>query len=146
MVAVGVLVLSVFFGPAVLGGTAFADAGCHVSCCDEAPSQATRFAKSTPVEPDTCCPNAIAFKQVRASSPSSLTSEYSEDSEDPASEQECPEDCPGCDLGLSFALAMSPSLLANVVLLTSETCVVAPREMPASGTYASIYRPPRSLS
>lgn len=146
MVAVCVLVLSVFFGPAVLGATAFADADCHVSCCDEAPSQATRFAKSTPAEPDTCCPNAVAFKQVSAASPSSLSSEHTEDSKDPASEQGCPEDCPGCDLGLSFALAMSPSLLANGVPLTSETCVVAPREMPASGTCASIYRPPRSLS
>ena len=142
-VAVCVLVAAVFLGPAALGATAFAD--CHMSCpCDEAPSQVDRYAKRTSAEADDCCPSATTSKQAAGGS-SARSSRANEDHEDSAPD-ECPEDCPGCDLGLSFALVMNPPLLASVVLLTSETCSVAPRDMPGAGTCTGIYRPPRQLS
>ncbi|MFK8001881.1 MAG: hypothetical protein AB8H86_19960 [Polyangiales bacterium] len=150
MIALGVLVLSVFFGPAVLGGPAFADADCCASChSDEPGSQTANYAKNVHAEPDDCCPSATTKHTANASASShghSHASDHSDHSDDTAPDHDCPDDCPGCDLGLSFAVTMNSSLRVNFVPLMSDTCALASHETPATGTCAGIYRPPRSLS
>lgn len=146
MIALGVLVLSVFFGPIVLGGPAFADEDCCASChSDEPASHSVHHAENVHEELDDCCPTATTLKQIENVSAPSHNS-HASDHSDTAPDHDCPDDCPGCDLGLSFAVTMNSPLLVNFVPLMSDSRVLALRDRPATGTCAGIYRPPRSLS
>ena len=147
MIALGVLVLSVFFGPSVLGSPAFADEDCCASChSDEPASHSVHYAENVHEEPDDCCPSATLKQIENVSAPDHDHSHASDQSDDTTPDHDCPDDCPGCDLGLSFAVTMNSSLRVNSAPLMLDSRALALRDMPATGTCDGIYRPPRSLS
>jgi hypothetical protein len=144
MAAVCFISLWVFLGPA-WPATAFAGEGCVIACaCDDevSPPVTSRYAKNTPaLLEDSCCPSTTQKAQRVFSE---RVSEHSDD--DHSSDPGCPDDCPSCSAGLSVALASTPLAFPGTAFLITQMCLVDPGGMPATGTGAGIYRPPRTLS
>lgn len=132
--ALWLLVASVFFGPAGLGGSAFGSANktCGVSCpCDEAAHDDHADKHDEHAEADPCADDAAA--------------DLDQDDGDPC-KGECPDDCPkcGCCLGIAMAVLLLP-VTSSAVGCTS-SCMLAPVDAPASGACTGVFRPPRSLT
>jgi hypothetical protein len=135
MAAVCFLSLWVFLGPAGLA-TAFAGEGCVIACaCDAeaSPPLTSRYAKNKP-----------GTTQKVQGVFSEHVSEHSDD--DHSSDPGCPDDCPSCSAGMTVALASTLLVLPKAAFSMTRMCLVDPGGMPATGTGAGIYRPPRTLS
>lgn len=128
-------------------GVAFADVGCRVDCCDHTP-QVTHYAKS--VTTDDCCPHHSKRGSIHAGDETvehvaHHAEERSNDEHSDGDEHDCPDNCPSCNAGVSFALTMTPLLIPRAVVVTPEVTSFDVGEMPPSGTASGIYRPPRTL-
>jgi len=128
------LVVSVSFGPAGLGGSAaFASAHktCGVSCpCDEAAQDghADEHDEHAEANPD---------------DDAAADSEHGDDG-DPCKD-ECPDDCPNCGCCLGIAMAVLPLPVASSKATCTSARMLAPTDAPASGADRGVFRPPRSL-
>jgi len=134
--ALWLLVVSVFFGPAGLGGSAaFASANktCGVSCpCDEAAHDDHADDHDDHAEAEACDDDAAA------------DSEHGDDG-DPCKD-ECPDDCPNCGCCLGIAMAVLPLPVTSSRATCTSARVLAPTDAPASGAGSGVFRPPRSLT
>ncbi len=128
------LTVSVFFGPAGLGGpTGFAatSKSCDVSCpCDEAVHDDHAGDDDEQAEAEPCDDDGA-------------DSEH--DDGDPC-EDECPDDCPSCGCCLGIAMAVLPLPVTSSAATWSSVRMLAPVDVRASGARAGVFRPPRSLT
>ena len=135
--ALWLLVVSVFFGPAGLGGSAaFASANktCGVSCpCDDAghDDRADEHDEHDEhyehAEADPCDDEAAA--------------DSDHDDGDP-----CKDDCPNCGCCLGIAMAVLPLQVTSSRSTCTSARMLAPTDAPASGAGSGVFRPPRSLT
>lgn len=130
MVALWLLVVCVFVGPAGLGGSiAFASPSrtCGVSCpCDDGDRHADEHADAAPCDDD-----ADADSEHQGSDPC---------------QDDCPDDCPNCSCCLGVAMAVLPLLSVTSGAVTSASMrMFAPVDAPAIGACTGVFRPPRSL-
>jgi hypothetical protein len=132
MAALWLLVMSVSFGPAGLGGsTGFATTSktCGVSCpCDDAVHD--DGADHEDAEADPC------DDEVEADS--------EHDDGDPCKD-ECPDDCPNCGCGLGLAMAVLSLPVTTSAANGTSARTIAPVDAPASGACRDVFRPPRYL-
>ena len=133
--ALWLLVVSVFFGPAGLGGsTGFAATlqTCGASCpCDDAVHDDHVGDHEEHAEADPCDEDV------------GRDSEH--DDGDPC-EDECPEDCPNCGCCLGITMAVLPLPVSSSAPSCTSVRMLAPADAPASGTCSGVFRPPRTLT
>jgi hypothetical protein len=133
--ALWLLVVSVFFGPAGLGGsTGFAATSktCGASCpCDETvhDDRAGDLEEHAEVDP---CEDDVEGD--------------SEHDDGDTCKDECPEDCPNCRCCLGMAMAVFPLSVTSSTAICTSARMLAPVGAPASGTFTGVFRPPRSLT
>jgi hypothetical protein len=131
--ALWLLALSVFFGPAGLGGSsafAFASKTCSASCpCDEA------------LQDD-------HIDNEHSDAPGLCTDEDQADGHEDSSpcEHECPDNCPNCSCGLGVAMAVIPLTMPSTSLPSTAVRMLAPPDAPGSRARSGVFRPPRTLS
>lgn len=133
--ALWLLVVSVFFGPAGLGGSAaFASASktCGVSCpCDEAGHDDHGDEHDDHADADPCSDDGAA--------------DADHDDGDPCKD-ECPDDCPNCGCCLGVAMVVLPLPVTSSRATCTSARMLAPIDAPASGAGSGVFRPPRSLT
>ena len=133
--AVWLLVVSVFFGPAGLGGsTGFAASSksCGASCpCDDAAVDDHEGDHAEHAEADPCDDDVHADSE--------------HDDGDPCKD-ECPDDCPNCRCCPGIAMAVLPLPVASSTATCTSSRMLAPIDAPASGACTDVFRPPRSLT
>ena len=125
------LMVSVFFGPAGLGGSTFASASetCGASCpCDEAAHDphANERAKADP------CGNDAAAN-------------LDHDDSEPC-KNDCPDDCPSCGCCVGIAMAVLPLAATSGAVRCTSARMLSPVDATASGACAGVFRPPRFLT
>lgn len=125
-VAVWLLMVSVFFGPAGLAASsASGPKACEVSCpCDEA-EQDEHDEQDEHSDEDPC------------------DGEAADGHED---DEECPEDCPSCGCGAGAAMTMVALTLQGTSLPSSSDLTLAQSDSFSSGVRSGVFRPPRALS
>lgn len=132
------LVVSVFFGPAGLGGSAaFAASAkpCGVSCpCDDAAPADEHAGEHAGEHEEHADPGPCDDDDGHA--------EPEHEAGDPC-QDECPDDCPhcGCCLGVAMAVLSLPVISLPVSCCSART--LAPADTPASGACTGVFRPPR---
>ena len=132
--ALWLLVVSVFLGPAGLGGSAFASGAktCGVSCpCDEAGHDDHADEHDEHAEAEPCDDEAAADSDHNSGEPC---------------KDECPDDCPNCGCCLGIAMAVLPLPVTSSAVGCTSARTIAPVDAPASGACTGVFRPPRSLT
>lgn len=130
--ALWLLVVSVFFGPAGLGGSAaFASASvakpCGVSCpCDDAAHDRQPGDHEEHADDDD-------------------GAHAGQDDGEPCKD-ECPDDCPNCGCCLGVAMAVLPLPVTSGATACASARVLSPVDSPANGACTGVFRPPRSLT
>ena len=132
--AMWLLVVSVFIGPAGLGGSA-AWASSSKTCgasppCDEAVHDGNDGAREQHPEADPCDDDGAHAGR---------------DDGEPCKD-ECPDDCPSCGCCLGVAMAVLPVPVTSSVTSWATARVLSPVDAPASGACTGVFRPPRSLT
>ncbi len=134
--ALWLLVMSLFFGPAGLGGSAaFASANetCGVSCpCDAAAPEDDAGDPADHAEADPSGDEAAADSE--------------RGDEDTPCKDECPDDCPHCGCCPGIAMAVLPLPVTSSRATCTSARMLAPLDAPASGAGSGVFRPPRSLT
>ncbi len=132
-VALWLLVMSLFFGPAGLHGSiAFASASkaCGVSCpCDEGSQEDNAEDQHDDAEAGSCADGAASGHENGS-----------------PCEEDCPDDCPNCSCWVGAAMAVLPLSLPTASLPSLPLRVLAPLEAPVSGAGSGVFRPPRALA
>lgn len=135
--ALWLLVVSVFFGPAGLGGSlAFASGSktCGASCpCDKAShDDCVDDQDEHAVAPDPCTPEQKAEAEAKSDSP--------------PCEDQCPDDCPNCGCCHGVAMAVLPLPIPSAPLPSTPVRMMAPPDAAAIGARTAVFRPPRPLT
>lgn len=129
------LVVSVFSGPAGLGGSAGLAAftkSCGVSCpCDGADREDHEGEAERQVEAEPCDDDLDADSGHDAGKPC---------------EGECPDDCPNCGCGLGVAMAVLSRPVTSGATPCTSARMSAPVDPPSSGACDGVFRPPRLLT
>lgn len=132
-VALWLLVVCVFLGPAGLGGSvAFASPSrtCGVSCpCDEGGDpHAGDHDEHAGADP--CDDDGDAGPEHQGNDPC---------------QDDCPNDCPNCGCCLGVAMAVLPLSVTSSAVTSASARMFAPVDAPASSACTGVFRPPRSL-
>lgn len=130
MVALWLLVVCVFLGPAGLGGSVgFASTSrtCGVCCpCDDE----VRDPHEEPASAAPCDDDGDADSEHQGTDPC---------------RDDCPDDCPNCGCCVGVAMAVLPLSVTSSAVSSAPARTLAPVDAPASGASTGIFRPPRSL-
>lgn len=133
-VALWLLVVSVFLGPAGLGGSiAFASPSrtCGVSCpCDDEVGDPHAGDHEEHAGADPCDDEGDADSEHQGSDPC---------------QDDCPDECPNCGCCLGVAMAVLPLSVTSGAVTSASARMFAPVDAPASGACTGVFRPPRSL-
>jgi hypothetical protein len=132
--AVWLLVVSVFFGPAGLGGSfAFAVASkpCGVLCPCDAAAHGGHAAEHDELADDPCAHHHDADSEHEDSAPC---------------EDECPDGCPDCRCCLDVAMAVIQLELPTNPPSSASARTLAPTDASPSGAGTDVFRRPRSLA
>jgi hypothetical protein len=128
MAAMGLLVVSVLFGPAALGRSPALAAGwtsCGMACpCDDETAQQVSAEDG---ERDSAADRGVG--------PAAGSGDPCQDA--------CPYACAKCGCGSAFDLAVAPLVLPSTALSWVSSAMLAPADAASTVAYAGIFRPPR---